>query len=226
MKIKKKVIIVTGASRGIGFELTKEFLAWGATVFACARSMPSKLPQHENLYFTILDVRNSEEIKAWARSVSSMHSHISMLINNAGVINEKKPLWEISDKEFDRVLDINVKGAVNVLREFVPLMIKGKGGVIVNMSSGWGHFGDELVAPYCASKFAIEGLTQSLAKEVPKELSVVALRPGVVNTEMLQSCSPDTADDAISANAWAKKAVPFLLEISKKDSGQSLVFSR
>jgi NAD(P)-dependent dehydrogenase (short-subunit alcohol dehydrogenase family) len=94
--------------------------------------------------------------------------------------------------------------------------------VIVNLSSGWGRSTDAEVAPYCASKWAIEGLTQSLAQELPSGMAAVPLNPGIINTEMLQSTFGSSASHYPSPEEWAKIAVPFLLEIGAKDNGRQL----
>ncbi len=110
------------------------------------------------------------------------------MLNNAGVINRNARLWEVPEREFSQVIDVNIKGIANVIRHFVPAMVKRKRGVIVNFSSGWGRSTDAEVAPYCATKWAIEGLTQAFAQELPSGMAAVALNPGIINTDMLQSC--------------------------------------
>jgi NAD(P)-dependent dehydrogenase (short-subunit alcohol dehydrogenase family) len=124
--------------------------------------------------------------------------------------------------EFSAVIDVNIKGIANVIRHFVPEMIKRKRGVIVNFSSGWGRSTDAEVAPYCASKWAIEGLTQAFAQELPSGLAVVALNPGFINTDMLRSCFGDSASGYLSPEEWAKTAVPFLLKLGPGDNGKRL----
>ena len=111
-----------------------------------------------------------------------------MLLNNAGLINRNAPLWEVRAQEFSDVIDVNLKGVANVIRHFVPAMIKRRSGVIVNFSSGWGRSTDAEVAPYCATKWAIEGLTQALAQELPPGMAAVPFNPGIINTAMLRSC--------------------------------------
>jgi NAD(P)-dependent dehydrogenase (short-subunit alcohol dehydrogenase family) len=110
----------------------------------------------------------------------------------------------------------------NVLRHFLPAMIERRQGVIVNFSSGWGRSTDAEVAPYCATKWAIEGLTQALAQELPASMAAVPLNPGVINTDMLRSCFGASADAYPDASTWAAGAVPFLLEISARHNGQPL----
>ena len=92
----------------------------------------------------------------------------------------------------------------------------------MNFSSGWGRSADAEVAPYCASKWAIEGLTLALAQELPSGLAAVAFNPGIINTDMLQSCFGGSASSYPSPAEWAKSAVPFLLNLGPGDNGQQL----
>lgn len=101
-------------------------------------------------------------------------------------------------------------------------MIAHESGVIVNFSSGWGRSTAPEVAPYCATKWAIEGLTRALAQELPKGLAAVPLNPGIIDTEMLQSTFGGRAKHFLSPEAWAEIAVPFLLTLGPKDNGRPL----
>jgi NAD(P)-dependent dehydrogenase (short-subunit alcohol dehydrogenase family) len=131
-------------------------------------------------------------------------------------------LWKVPAAEFDAVMDVNIKGVANVIRHFIPAMLQARKGMIVNFSSGWGRATDAEVAPYCATKWAIEGLTQSLAQELPRGLSAIPLNPGIINTDMLRSCFGDSASSYPSPEEWAKTAVPFLLKIGPNDNGKQL----
>jgi len=95
-------------------------------------------------------------------------------------------------------------------------------GVIVNFSSGWGRSTDAEVAPYCATKWAIEGLTRSLAQELPAGMTAVPLNPGIIDTDMLRSSFGGSAGGYPSPAEWAKRAAPFLLKIGPADNGQPL----
>src|SRR5690606_12140899 len=144
--------------------------------------------------FYSVDVASDEAVQSWASLCLSTHGAPDLLINNAGVINPNAPLWEVSARDFANVMDVNVKGTANVIRHFLPAMVKRKSGVVVNFSSGWGRSTDAEVAPYCASKWAIEGLTQALAQELPSGMAAVPLNPGIINTEMLQSAFGGSAN--------------------------------
>jgi NAD(P)-dependent dehydrogenase (short-subunit alcohol dehydrogenase family) len=138
------------------------------------------------------------------------------------VINKNAPLWEVPDRDFSQVIDVNLKGVANVIRHFVPPMIKRRQGVIVNFSSGWGRSTDPEVAPYCSSKWGLEGLTLAFAQELQSGMAAVALNPGTINTSMLQSAFGKSAESHQTAEDWARAAVPFLLKISAEDNGKQL----
>jgi NAD(P)-dependent dehydrogenase (short-subunit alcohol dehydrogenase family) len=140
-------------------------------------------------------------------------------------MNTPATLWQVPADEFDAVIDVNVKGVAKVIRSFVPAMVARKSGVIVNLSSGWGRSTSPEVAPYCASKYAIEGLTLALAQELPRGMAAVPLNPGVIDTDMLRQAWADGASSYPKADAWANRAAPFLLGLGAKDNGRSLTVS-
>lgn len=221
-----KTIVITGATRGLGRAMAEKFIALGHTVLGCGRNARAiddlrkrHGPPHD---FYAVDVAFDDEVKSWASIVLTTHGPPDLLLNNAAVINKNAALWEIDAAEFDAVIDINIKGVANIIRHFVPAMVRRKKGVIVNFSSGWGRGADAEVAPYCATKWAIEGLTRSLAQELPSTMAAVPLNPGIINTDMLQSCFGGSAGAHPTAEQWAERAVPFLLGLGAKDNGQPL----
>ena len=115
-----------------------------------------------------------------------------LLLNNAAIINQNAPLWKVPSDEFSQLIDINIKGVANIVRHIIPSMIEAGSGVVVNFSSYWGRSTSSEVAPYCASKWAIEGLSQALAQELPHGMAAVALNPGIINT----SCYKPALDAA------------------------------
>lgn len=123
-------------------------------------------------------------------------------MNNAAVLNKQDNMWEIDVEDFDNVIDTNIKGAANILRHFIPLMIPYNQGIIVNISSDAGRNPYTKMTPYCASKWGIEGLSKSIAKELPKGMTIVALDPGVIHTDMLESCIGDLASEYPSPREW------------------------
>ncbi|MFN0053639.1 MAG: SDR family oxidoreductase [Planctomycetales bacterium] len=219
-------IVITGSTRGLGRALAERFAELGHTVLGCGRSaaeisnLRKRFPKPHD--FTILDVSRNEQVEDWAKRLLAEHGPPELLINNAAVINHNAALWDVPPDEFQKVIEVNIIGVANCIRHFVPAMIAKKRGVIVNLSSGWGRSASAKVAPYCATKWAIEGMTQALAQELPKGMAAIPLNPGVVNTDMLQSCFGKSAQSYPTANEWSKTAVPFLLNLGASDNGASL----
>jgi NAD(P)-dependent dehydrogenase (short-subunit alcohol dehydrogenase family) len=221
-----RLILITGVTRGLGRALAEEFIRQGHTIMGCGRSSKDieKLRKaagapHD---FYPVNVASDDEVKTWASLVLSTHGVPDLLLNNAAIINANARLWEVGAREFSDVVDINLKGVANVIRHFAPAMVKRKRGVIVNFSSGWGRSADAEVAPYCATKWAVEGLTQSLAQELPSGMAAVALNPGIINTEMLRSSFGGSAASYPSPDEWARVAAPFLLQLGPSDNGRPL----
>lgn len=225
-KNRKKVVVITGVTRGLGRAMAEKFIGLGHTVLGCGRNpqavaeLRQQWPKRHD--WDVVDVTNDPQVQDWMGRLHKKCGAPDLLINNAGIINANAPLWKVSAQEFSDVLDVNVKGTVNVIRAFLPNMIKKHRGVVVNFSSGWGRSAEKDVGPYVASKWAIEGLTQSLAAEMPPGLAVVALNPGVINTDMLRSCFGESAAHYPSATRWAEQAVPFLLKLDAEDNGHAL----
>jgi NAD(P)-dependent dehydrogenase (short-subunit alcohol dehydrogenase family) len=144
-----------------------------------------------------------------------------LLINNAAVMNDPAPLWRVPAEKFAQLININIVGVANVIRAFVPAMVERNRGVIVNFSSGWGRSVSPEVAPYCASKWAIEGLTKALAEELPSGMAAVPLSPGIIDTAMLRQAWADGAAAYPSPEEWVKTAAPFILKLGPKDNGES-----
>jgi len=223
---QSRFVVITGVSRGLGRAMVTEFIRLGHKVAGCARSADA-IRQLRDRYgaphdFDVVDVAVDSQVHAWAERVLKLHGAPDLLVNNAALINRNAPLWKVSADEFSQVVDVNIKGVANVIRHFVPAMIELGRGVIVNISSGWGRSADAQVAPYCATKWAVEGMTLALAQELPSGLAAVALNPGVINTEMLQSCFGKAALNYPEPADWAKRAVPFLLRLGRRDNGKQL----
>ncbi len=224
-KASARRIVLTGVSRGLGRAMVEGFIAAGHTVFGCARSqkaleeLASRFgPPHR---FEVVDVANDAAVAAWARRLLEIGVP-DLVVNNAAVIHRNAPLWKVPADEFALVMRVNVEGVANVLRHFLPAMVARAQGVVVNFSSYWGRSGAAEVAPYCASKWAIEGLTAALAEELPQGMAAVALNPGVIHTEMLESCLGPEARQYLPPHQWAQAAVPFILSLGPEHNGQAL----
>jgi NAD(P)-dependent dehydrogenase (short-subunit alcohol dehydrogenase family) len=221
-----KSVVVTGCTRGLGLAMVREFVRRGHRVAGCARDAEAVAALAGQVggphVFGVADVTDDAAVAAFAERVLAELGPPDLLLNNAAVINRNAPLWEVPASEFSAVIDANIKGVHTVIRHFVPAMIARRSGIIVNFSSGWGRSTSPEVAPYCASKWAIEGLSQALAQEVPRGMAAVALNPGVINTDMLRSCFGGDAASYPSPEKWARQAVPFLLRITYLHNGAAL----
>jgi len=224
-----KVIVITGATRGLGRALVEAFATTGHTVVGCGRSeghvraLRTDFPAPH--HFTALDVTDANAVSEWANAVIDLHGPPDIVVNNAALMNTPAPLWDVPTDEFSAMIDVNIKGVFHVIRAFVPAMAARKQGVIVNLSSGWGRSTAPEVAPYCATKYAIEGLTAALAQELPAGMVAAALNPGIIDTDMLRQAWADGASRYPKPDEWAKRAAPFILNIGPRDNGRPLSVS-
>jgi NAD(P)-dependent dehydrogenase (short-subunit alcohol dehydrogenase family) len=218
-------ILITGCTRGLGRALVDEFIQAGHSISGCGRSaehielLKTAYPDH---HFTSVDVSDPSSVTTWAESVLTSQGPPDLLLNNASIINQPAPLWQVPVDEFSQLIDINIKGAFHVIHAFLPAMIERGSGIVVNLSSGWGRSTSPEVAPYCASKFAIEGMTQALAQDLPPGLAAIPLNPGIIDTDMLRSCFDEEAGSYEKPEDWAKKAATFILGLTPNDNGKSL----
>lgn len=206
--------------------MAEGLIARGWIVCGCARSesvveeLTAQFPSPHQ--FSAVGVSDNTAVDTWVQSAIALHGAPDLLINNAAVINRPCPLWEVPHDEFSKVVDVNIKGSYYVIRYAVPHMIARGEGIIVNLSSGWGRSTSPEVAPYCASKFAIEGLSSALAQELPEGLACVAASPGVIDTDMLRTSWGEAASAYQGVDEWAKSAIPFLENLTISDNEKSL----
>ncbi|HMP73345.1 MAG TPA: SDR family oxidoreductase [Kiritimatiellia bacterium] len=219
-------VLITGCTRGCGRALVDWFIQQGHIVAGCGRN-----PEHIHAlaktyppphHFAAIDVTDDPAVGAWIQTLLRDHHAPDLVLNNAALINHPTPLWDVPPSGFSNLIDVNIKGVFHIIRHALPPMIERASGVIVNFSSGWGRSVDPGVAPYCTTKWAIEGLSQALAEDLPNGLASVALSPGIINTDMLQTCWGDGAERFPSPETWAKTAGPFLVQLGPRHNGQSL----
>ena len=222
-----KLIAVTGVTRGLGSVLTNWLIAQGKTVVGCARSLSGidalgeRFPSPHR--FDVLDITSSEDVKTWARSVIETNGVPDLVINNASICNDaSKRSWELSDEEFDMVMAVNINGTANVCRAFLPAMVERGQGTLIGLSSRAGRKGLANLAPYCAGKWAIEGLMKAIARELPEEMAAIPMNPCDINTDMYRSNWPDNAPSKPSPEEWVEIAGPFILSLGSKHNGQSV----
>ena len=200
MRLENKVAIITGASRGIGFAIAEAFVREGAKVAVCGSRLSSaekavsilreKYPQAEMLPIGV-NVNDTEEIKGMVSAVVDRWGRIHALVNNAGVTSTKSIL-EMTDEDFTSVIDINLVGPFKIIREVAKVMKDNGGGSIINTSSMVGSYGGKMQTAYSSSKFGINGLTKSCAKELGQyNIRVNAVAPGAVATDMAKEFTSD-----------------------------------
>ena len=196
MRLKDKVAIITGGSRGIGFATADRFLQEGATVIitasspATAQKAVSQLKEkHPDSTVAGIspDLSSLEAVREAFREATAKYGCVDILVNNAGV-SESTPFMEYTEETFDRVMDLNVKGVFNATRAASECMVARGSGVILNTSSMVSISGQPSGFAYPASKFAVNGLTVSLARELgPRGIRVNAVAPGITETDMMKA---------------------------------------
>ena len=234
-ELKDKVAIVTGGGTGIGRGIATVMAREGATVI-CTDIVPGHAEHTAAEIRTAggradvigQDVTNWRSCQEVAARVIAAHGRIDILVTNAGV-SKSVPITELDEAEWDRVNNVNIKGVFLSCKSVIPHMIERKYGKIVNISSMVGKEGIPLVAHYCASKFAVIGLTQSLAKELAvHNINVNAVCPGVVRTPLWDPLLKQlSANKGISeAEAWGEfvSGIPFARPQEPEDIGEAVAF--
>lgn len=189
-----KVVIVTGGTRGIGYATVKKFALAKAQVilFGSRKESVDKATTElkkenidvEGYYPSLSDIKEIDKVIA---KIITKHGHIDILINNAGISAHKK-IEETTALEFASIMELNVNGMFNVIKAVVPYMKEAKSGVILNTSSMVSLYGQPSGVGYPASKYAVNGLTKSLARELGSyNIRVNAVAPGVINTDMVKN---------------------------------------
>ncbi len=207
MRLQNKVAVITGGSRGIGYATAEAFLREGATVIVAASSkanadkavtrLKEKYPQGR-IGGISPNLADWEDVRKAFQTVTDTYGGIDILVNNAGV-SESTPFLNYKEEDFDRVMDLNVKGVFNATRAAVDCMVARGSGVILNTSSMVSISGQPSGFAYPASKFAVNGLTVSLARELgPKGIRVNAVAPGITETDMMKAVPKEVIEPMIA----------------------------
>jgi len=207
MRLKDKVAIITGGSRGIGLATVRAFLREGAKVVLTASSKASAdkavAALKEEFPNSVIagispDLSRLEDVRSIFRTITAQYGCVDILVNNAGV-SESTPFTEYTEADFDRVMDLNVKGVFNATRAAVECMVPRGSGVILSASSMVSKYGQPSGIAYPTSKFGVNGLTVSLARELgPKGIRVNAVAPGITATDMMRAVPKDVIEPMIA----------------------------
>ena len=207
MRLKDKVALITGGSRGIGFATADRFLQEGAVVILTASSQGSAdravaqlKEKHPSGTVAGIspDLSSLESVRTASQEATSVYGCIDILVNNAGV-SESTPFMEYTEETFDKVMDLNIKGVFNATRAAAECMVARGEGVILSTSSMVSISGQPSGFAYPASKFAVNGLTVSLARELgPMGIRVNAVAPGITETDMMKAVPKEVIDPMIA----------------------------
>ena len=191
-QFKDKTVLITGASSGFGEAFAKSFAAEGARLIIIARRY-EKLKELEAALITQynteiisleLDVSNFEDVKKSLSELPERFAFPDILINNAGMVRGLNPVWETPNKDWNEMIDINIKGILNVCSQIIPKMLSKQSGHIFNISSVSGYDTYPGGGVYCATKHAVRALTDTLRKElVASPIRVSMISPGMAKTE-------------------------------------------
>jgi len=189
MRLKGKIAIITGAGSGIGKEAAKLFVREGAKVAACdvVEEWVKELERKsDNIEGYRLDVTDRGMIEEVVKKIYEKHGKIDILVNNAGITRDALFL-RMREEDWDKVIEVNLKGVYNMTQVVVPYMVKGKGGSIINTSSIVGIYGNIGQTNYAASKAGVIGMTKVWAKELGRYgIRVNAIAPGFIKTPMTE----------------------------------------
>lgn len=207
MKLKEKVAIVTGGSRGIGFATVKKFLEEGATVVLTANRKETAEKAVTQVKESCPDTKvegiwpdlsSLESVKESFAKIHEKYGRIDILVNNAGM-SDSAPFTNYTEDLFEKVMDLNVKGVFHASRAVVDYMVEQGSGVILSTSSMVSISGQAAGVAYPTSKFAVNGFTISLARELgPKGIRVNAVAPGITETDMMKAVPKEVIDPLIA----------------------------
>ncbi len=190
MEIENKVVLITGASSGIGQATAIEFAKKGSIPIITYNKNPKgakktyrECQKHTKTLLVKLDISKEKSIQKSIKSIIKQAKKIDILINNAGIINwgkfETQPASKITEQ-----IDTNLKGTMNMTKHCLPYLKKQKKAIIINIASIAGKYPYAEIAPYCATKFGIRGFTKSLSLELPNNIKIYSVNPGATATKM------------------------------------------
>jgi NAD(P)-dependent dehydrogenase (short-subunit alcohol dehydrogenase family) len=231
MKLKEKVALVTGGSRGIGKAVAAAYAREGAEVVVTARdpgSLEAAAKEIRNSGGRVValqaDVADRHQVKDLAKEINRRFGRLHVLLNNASLLGPRVPILEYPEEEWEAVMAVNLNGPFFVIKACLPLMTAGGEGSIINVSSGVGRIGKPRWGAYAASKFGLEGLTQILAAELqPFHIRVNAVNPGGTRTTMRAAAYPEEDPLTLPTPEEITPVFVYLASDASRDvTGQSL----
>lgn len=204
MRLRDKISIITGSARGIGRATALKFAAEGATVVVCDLDQASIdavvktiTGQGGNASGFVVDVTDRSSIDAMVSAVIAKYGRIDTLVNNAGIVQDARMI-NMTDDQFDKVIDVNLKGTYNCAKAVIDAMLRQQSGVILNASSVVGIYGNFGQTNYAASKFGVIGMAKSWAREFGRNgIRTNAVCPGMIETDIIKGI-PDKVLQSIT----------------------------
>lgn len=214
LNVENKVVVITGASSGIGEATAKLLAKNGAKVVLGARRSDRLEVIAKDIHaeggiaeYQTLDVTQRSQVQAIVQFAQSKFDRVDVLINNAGIM-PLSALEQLKVEEWEQMIDVNIKGVLYGIAAALPIMKAQKFGQIINLSSIGGHAVSPTAAVYCATKFAVGAISEGLRQEVGGDIRVTVISPGVTESELAQSITDETA--RLGMQEFRKIAIPAL----------------
>ena len=202
--LEGKVALITGGTRGIGLEVVKlfkenqaEVILFGSRKESVEKAINNLKKEGLEVFVYYPNLSDYEEVSKTVDEIRTRFGHIDILVNNAGISANKK-IEDTTSEEFENIMNLNVKAMFHMIKAVTPIMKEQKGGVILNTSSMVSIYGQPSGIGYPTSKFAVNGLTKSLARELaPANIRVNAVAPGITNTDMVKNLPKEMIEPLI-----------------------------
>jgi NAD(P)-dependent dehydrogenase (short-subunit alcohol dehydrogenase family) len=208
VRLKGKIAVVTGAASGIGRAISELFAEEGAVVYATDIAFPEKSAEMKNIIPIHHDVSHEDQWRALVERVEAEQGRLSVLVNNAGIVGSYEPIDCVPMETYLRVVAVNQHGPFFGIRTCVPLMKKGGGGSIVNISSIWGLIGAVGVAAYQASKGAVTCMTKNAALSYAPLIRANSIHPGIIRTTIIERQDPAMNQQIVDDTPLKRMAEP------------------
>jgi NAD(P)-dependent dehydrogenase (short-subunit alcohol dehydrogenase family) len=208
VRLKGKIAVVTGAASGIGRAIAELFAEEGAVVYATDIALPKNPNGSKNVIHIQHDVSQEDQWRAVIARVEADQGRLYILVNNAGIVGSYEPIDSVSMDVYMRVVAVNQHGPFLGIRTCVPLMKKGGGGSIVNISSIWGLIGAAGVAAYQASKGAVTCMTKNAAISYAPLIRANSIHPGIIRTAIIERQDPAMNQEIVDDTPLKRMAEP------------------